>query len=487
MRAPGSAALAASLALAAAASAGPLPDPIVKSGLGADLVDFVQAPPTALGRPLARLNWLQDAGDGSGRVFVNDMRGLVYAIDENGSLTTFFDIRDALGSDFDTQGLQVGLSTFAFHPDFANPGTDGYGKFYTAHSEEPTAGTPDFESPSGVVTHHSVLDEWSLDPNDPSRIDPTSRREILRVEAPSRDHPMGQIAFDPNAAAGDDDYGMLYVAMGDGGGYNASQGDEINPFRTAQDTTNPYGSILRIDPFGSSSAERPTNGNYGIPDGNPLLDATDGSLQEIWAWGMRNPHRFSWDTGGDGTMLISDIGQANIEEINIGFAGANFGWSEREGPFAVDHSDQNISLPLPPGDELLGYTYPVAFYDHDEGHAVVGGFVYRGSLMPDLVGKYIFGDLTVGRIFYADLDDMTDGTPAEIFELTLFHEGTEKSLLEILGNDSRADLRFGIDEDGEIYVLTKRDGMIRRLVPEPASGLLLAAGLVGLAARRRLA
>ena len=160
-------------------------------------------------------------------------------------------------------------------------------------------------------------------------------------------------------------------------------------------------------------------------------------------------------------MLIADIGQANIEEINVGAAGANYGWSEREGTFVVDHDDEDEFHALPPDDALQGFTYPVAQYDHDEGDAIVGGFVYRGELVPDLYGKYIFGDLVRGRIFYVDVDDLVPGRQATINELTLLRNGVEITLLALLGDDYRADLRFGLDEDGEIYVLTKRDGMIR--------------------------
>jgi hypothetical protein len=216
------------------------------------------------------------------------------------------------------------------------------------------------------------------------------------------------------------------------------------------------------------------------------VEADDGSLEEVWAHGLRNPHRFSWDTGGVGDMLISDIGQDLIEEIDLGRAGANYGWSEREGTFVLDHDDPSIILPLPPDDAALGYDYPVAQYDHDEGFAVVGGFVYRGSLLPQLFGKYIFGDNN-GRIFFLDGDDLEEGDPATIYELILIFEGQEQTLLEILGETRRADLRFGIGEDQEIYVLTKRDGMIRALIPEPATAVMCGLGLIALGlCRRRL-
>ena len=207
------------------------------------------------------------------------------------------------------------------------------------------------------------------------------------------------------------------------------------------------GSILRIDPLGSNSA----NGNYGIPVDNPFVgdpdlqhtlgidESTtplDETLGEVWAFGLRNPHRFSWDTGLNGTanMFISDIGQASIEEINLGVAGANYGWRDREGTFATDPFNEYILNALPGNDALFGYNYPVAQYDHDEGNAVVGGFVYRGQAISTLQGKYIFGDLVNGRMFYTDVDEMTPGSQATVHELTLFHDGFEQTLKQIMGS-----------------------------------------------------
>jgi hypothetical protein len=473
------------LALAAGsaprAAAAPLP-PVAQDGRSATLVDFVQIPASSATRPRARINLLGHAGDGSGRLFVNDMLGKLWVI-QNGAVQPqpFLDLAAALGTAFDTLGSQVGFSTFAFHPDFATPGAAGFGKLYTSHAEKPFAGTPDFPAPLAPVTFHSVLAEWSLDATT-GLIDPTSKRDLLRVAHYTRDHPMGQIAFDPNAAPGNPERGLLYVALGDGGMFI---GGEIDPARTAQDLSDPRGKVLRIDPLGTSTPEHPTNGAYGIPLGNPFVDQGAGVLEETFAYGFRNPHRFSWDTGGDGVMLLSDIGQANVEEINRIEAGGNYGWSEREGTFVVVHDDQNILLPLPPDDAQLGFSYPVAQYDHDDGSAVVGGFVYRGSLLPQLQGRYVFGDIVNGRIFTVDVDDLVQGSQAPIEELTLLYQGQERTLLQILGNDLRADLRFGVDADGEIYVLSKRDGWVRMLVPEQASALLLLAGLGALAGAGR--
>jgi len=166
-------------------------------------------------------------------------------------------------------------------------------------------------------------------------------------------------------------------------------------------------------------------------------------------------------------MLIGDIGQANIEEVNLGIAGADYGWSAREGTFALDPDDVTRVLDLPPFDASFDVTYPVAQYDHDEGNAIVGGFVYRGDAVPELFGQYVFGDIVNGRIFFVDADALELGRQAPIEELTLLRDGEPISLLDLV-DAPRADLRFGQDLDGELYVTTKQDGMVRTFAPAPA-------------------
>ncbi len=480
-------------------AANPLP-PIDKPGLAVDLVDFVQFPAGSGSFQRDGINYLLESPDTSGRLFVNDSRGGIRLINTDNSTSIFLDISSNVSSvagenDIDViRGTfgQQGLGGFAFHPDYATLGSPGFGKLYTAHSDNQAGKpTPDFPSP-GSTSHHSVIIEWQVDPLNPDTVDLTSRRELLRIGQPFGDHNMQQIGFNPLANPGDADYGKMFVSMGDGGNNNPPI--PTDPFQGGQDPGTPLGSILRIDPLGSNSS----NGNYGIPADNPfvgdpdlmhtpLVDESqtpqDETLGEVWAFGLRNPHRFSWDTGLNGTanMFISDIGQASIEEINLGVAGANYGWRDREGTFATDPNNQNNLFPLPTSDGVFGYTYPVAQYDHDEGVAVVGGFVYRGQAISSLQGKYIFGDLVNGRMFYTDVDDMILGNVATIHELTLFHNGSEQTLLQIMGNAPRADLRFGVDNDGEIFVIAKRTGEIFRLVPQTnLEGDLDGDGFVGI-------
>ena len=329
---------------------------------------------------------------------------------------------------------------------------------------------PDFALPGGAAAvHHSVLYEWQVDPVDPDAIDPSSARVILRVAEAYSDHNVGQIACDPDLGPADPDYGLLYVALGDGGNVCCPRDQASIRSIVGQDLSSPLG----VDP-----PDRPSRVGLALLTSVPTSNffASDGApdtLGEIWAYGLRNPHRFSWDPGGTGRMLISDIGQANAEEINLGANGANFGWSEREGTYGVEHFNENDVYPLPPGDPLLGFTYPVLQYDHDEGdRAVSGGYVYRGSEVPSLLDHYVFGDLNSGRIFVAHIDDLDGSGVAAMETVRLIDDasGTEQTLKWIVGGGtpaSRTDLRFGQDDGGEIYLVTKQDGSIRKLVAAP--------------------
>ena len=485
-------------------AANPLP-PITQPGLAIELVDYVDFPDATAPQYRDGVNFLTESPDDSGRLFVGDSRGGIRMIvDDAASPDIFLNLNTApsVAGQPNIDLLignygQLGMGGFAFHPDFATPGAAGYGLIYTAHSDDPAGKpAPDFPSP-GATTHHSVISEWQVDPLNPNAIDTSTRRELLRIGQPFRDHNMQQVGFNPLALPGDPDYGMLYVSMGDGG--NNFPAIPTDPYQNGQSVDDPFGSILRIDPLGHNS----TNGKYGIPIDNPFVGdpdlqhtlaidesttPADETVDEVWAYGLRNPHRFSWDTGvnGTGKMFISDIGQASIEEINLGSAGANYGWRDREGTYMTDPDHENDLYPLPADDALYGYTYPAAQYDHDEGNAIVGGFVYRGQAISTLQGKYIFGDLVNGRLFYTDVDDMTPGsqTPgsqATVYELTILHDGSEQTLLQVIGNAPRADLRFGVDNDGEIYVIAKRTGEVFHLVPQTSiPGDLDADGYVAL-------
>ena len=446
----------------------PIPEPIKKSELSVGLEEVVQIPNSGTERrnKAARLNLLTHAKDGSRRLFVNDMRGKLYVI-VDGTATVYMNLKKLICADFTYESGQQGFAYFAFHPEFADNGI-----FYTVTSEVKTSGTPDFpvtqmimDSNNHIIesSHHDVIREWkTTDPS--SNTFAGTSREILRIEEPYPDHNVGQLGFNPNAQPGDDDYGLLYIAVADGGsdGFPVSDTD---PLDNGQNLETPLGKILRIDPLGKNS----TNGRYGIPDDNPFVADNDPkTLGEIWAYGLRNPHRFSWDTGGEGKMLIADTGQAFIEEVNLGIKGANYGWGNREGTWVIEENNENVLYPLPDNDKSYGYTYPVAQYDHDlDGVAIAGGYVYRGKAIPELIGQYIFADFVKdGRFFHVAVDELVDGKQAKIEELRLFEGEQEASFLEIIGKD-RSDVRFGVDEEGEIYVTSKQDGTVRKLVPSP--------------------
>lgn len=444
----------------------PIPEDIEPSGLEVGISRVETLPSTAVtSTSLSRPNGLNHADDGSNRVYTNDTRGPIWLI-ENGMIDPdpILDLREARGDNFVRSGSEQGLRSFAFHPDFDRPGTDGYGKLYTMSTETVASADPDtplFETdPGRRPVQHSVVAEWEMDPENPTEVDVDSRREVLRIEEPFGNHNGAQLLFNPNAKPGDALYGSMYISTGDGGWLGTSPGQPAgpDPYGQGQDLQSASGKILRIDPL-----EQHNGGSYGIPTQNPFVNDPD-ALPEIYAYGFRHPQNLSFDTGGDNKFLISDIGQRFIEEINLAVKGGNFGWKEREGTFVLNDDDQDSVSPLPANDDELGYTYPVAQYDHDEGFAVTGGFVYRGDKIPELQGQYVFGDIANGRIFHVPVDQLELGAQADIQELTLVANDENVSMRDLVG--SRVDLRFGQDEEGDLYVMSKQDGNVRKLTPD---------------------
>jgi glucose/arabinose dehydrogenase len=448
------------------ASAAIIPDPIPRrierSGLTVELAEFSTPPRTSATAPHAMLNFLYHAGDGSSRVFANDSWGKIWLINRStGGVSLFLDLAKARGQAFLPKPSQMGLRSFAFHPDFARAGTRGYRKLYTVSTETAASrpsGVPLFSGPF-PVKHHDVVAEWSVDPDNLSRVKSGSRREVLRIAQYKADHNTDQLMFDPNAKRGEPGYGKMFVGVGDGGNVPASP----DPYDQAQDPGRALGKILRIDPLKQADGRR-----YAVPADNPFRGRS-GYLPEIWALGLRHPQNLSFDRGGTGAFLVTDIGQAHIEEVNLGLKGANYGWPLREGTFVTDRTDSATLYGLPPGDEGNGFTYPVAQYDHDEGTAarkaaIAGGFVYRGTAVPALVGHYLLGDIVNGRVFHVPVSDLRPGSQAVVKELALIKGGQPTTLMALIGGaNGRVNLRFGQDELGEVYILTKQDGKIRRL------------------------
>ena len=442
----------------------PIPSKIKKGEIRVALENFVRVPKTAesaspvqTNAAYARIQYMTPLPDDSGRLVINDLRGVLYLTDEDGSEpAVYLDLRDE-DVDFDDSTFpnETGLAGVAFHPNFAIKGQPGFGKFYTAYSAPSDSGVANYLD-SKADNHESVIREWStLNPE--ANVFVGTSREIFRMGQFDQNHNIGTLAFNP-ASAGTSDYGMLYVSFGDGGGAN-------DPQEFGQSTSEPMSSIMRIDPLGSDGEI-----SYGIPSDNPFVD-NESFAPEIWAYGLRHPQAFSFDI--DGTMYICDIGQTQIEEVNIGQAGANYGWRVREGTFSTAFGIGGVR-PNPvypkPFDEQP-FTYPVAQFDHDEGNAISSGFVYRGSSIPELSGKFVFTDMVTGRVFYIDTKNLVPGEPAEIRELRIEFFGQERNVADALGfpntysRGNRAGLRLGIDSEGELYFLTKGDGRIRKIVP----------------------
>jgi glucose/arabinose dehydrogenase len=440
-------------------------DPIARilpSGKAVELVEFCTPPSTRNSAPRALLNFLYHANDGSGRIFANDSRGKLWAIDQRtGATQLFLNLRQLRGSDFIYMGSpQLGLRSFAFHPNFARPGKTGYRKLYTV-STETAAGRPAgvrvFTGPF-QAHHDNVVAEWLVDAATRSHVEPGSRREVLRIAQAGHDHCTDQLLFNAFAQPGTPDYGKLYIGVGDGG----NSPNATDPYDQAQAPGSALGKILRIKPVKQKDGSA-----YGVPTGNPFI-GRPGWLPEIWALGLRHPQNLSFDSGGSGAFLITDIGQGQVEEVNLCLRGANFGWPLREGTFVTDRLDDATLYALPADDAKNGFTYPVAQYDHDEGNttrltAITGGYVYRGTAIPELIGQYLLGDIVTGRIFHVSVADLKLGTQTPLQELALRQGGATVTLMALAGVDDRVDLRFGRDQAGEIYLLTKQDGKIRKL------------------------
>ncbi|HZA33416.1 MAG TPA: PQQ-dependent sugar dehydrogenase, partial [Vicinamibacterales bacterium] len=453
-----------SLTVGAAGGDDPISDPIpqnpILSNLGLTLTEFATFPQSSPVPPPtdsrldrhARINFLGELRDGSGRLYVPDLNGTLYFLRAGIAPSPYLDVRAQVGANFFSgRGLGSGFGFVAFHPEFTTNG-----RFYTTHTEAFDAlgsQQPDWTQSSPVI--HSVLTEWTAT-NPAANTFSGTRRTLLRIGFASYLHAIQQIDFNPTALPGGADYGLLYLAVGDGGtGYTNDD---------PQDMRIPHGKILRIDPRGSNSA----NGNYGIPATNPFVGRPN-NLGEIYALGMRDPHRFSWDTGEGNRMFLGHIGEHDIEAVYDVRVGDNFGWSEREGPFVFKKTDRCNLYPLPADDAQYGYTYPVAAYDHnappdwpctrDVGRAIVGGFVYRGSALPALRGKYVFGDLVRGNIYFTNASEMIRGGPlATVYEFRIFNPAGTRVTMQDLAGDSRVDMRFGIDRAGELYVLAKANG-----------------------------
>jgi len=550
----------------------PTESQVKKDGTAVLLVDYANPPLSSathagadttvidfkgqLGRITSVRSEPSNAPMAASRMFVDDQSGTIYIYDIKAKKFTpylqFTQIFPKFESD---TGNTPGIVSITFDPGYAKNG-----KFYTVHVEKPdmagftsptNARMPSLNltgytttsavvPPAGPVHLESVLVEWT-DTNISNDTFEGTARELLRVGY-DRNHPMSDLIFNPLARPHHDDYGNLYIAVGDG-----AQGETPGPGHTLPQQLNTLvGKILRITPdikLHPKDMLSP-NGRYRIPstghDPNPFV-SVPGARAEIYAYGLRNPHRMNWDAPSK-TLLVNDIGLHEWEEIDIVVKGGNYGYAEREGneQVFVDNGGKTGSLmnppvPFPEKDRLtieglaepVTPLYPAAVYSHQEGDSIGSGFVYRGKLMPQMRGKYVFNDMTTGRIFYVDLAEMlaTRGErnhQAQIHELQIIYKGpNDQSAVKhrmfdivaenfahkggiaapnrVLPGGSNAttgwkdpehrqpktdpegvvyggghtDVRMAMGGDGELYVLSKSDGAIRKMTavvtPPPAS------------------
>jgi glucose/arabinose dehydrogenase len=328
---------------------------------------------------------IQSPKDGTNRIFVLSQPGVIYVFDNNSNTKekkTFLDIREKV-----LYGGEMGLLGLAFHPNYKE---NGY--FYLDY----TTDNP----------RRTVISRFQVSNTDPSAADPLSEKVILEVEQPYENHNGGQISFGPD--------GYLYISLGDGG----SGGDPLN---AGQDLKNLLGKLLRIN-----VDNRVGELNYSIPEDNPFKENTSGFKEEIYAYGLRNVWRFSFDK--QNRLWAADVGQNKWEEINLIERGKNYGWRIMEAKHCY----------IPETDcDTTGLVLPIWEYGHDDmgGFSITGGFVYEGNSAPILKGKYIYADYVSGRIWQLE------------FVNNLISN-------KLLIDTDYAIATFGVDESNELYFAT---------------------------------
>lgn len=345
---------------------------------------------------LPRMVVLTHAGDGTRRLFLALQQGLVvvFSADGDAEPTVFLDISDRVNA----AGNEEGLLGLAFDPEYA-----ASGRFYVSY----TASAPE----------RSVVSRFAVRDDDSGRADPTSEEVVLEVLQPFPNHNGGNIVFGPD--------GFLYVGLGDGG----AGGD---PLGNGQDPGTLLGAILRIDP---SAAEG--DHAYAVPPGNPFVGDPD-ARDEVWAYGLRNPWRFSFDRA-TGDLWAGDVGQDAFEEIDLIVPGGNYGWNAAEGFHCYPPSRSTC--------DRSGMLSPVMEYPIEQGAcAVTGGYVYRGDRLPTLTGAYVYADYCSGRLW------------------ALRYDGREVVEHALLADTSLQIPSFGEGPDGELYILSF-DGRVYRLTP----------------------
>ena len=332
---------------------------------------------------------LVQAGD---RLFVTEQAGLVSSFPNRADVSeaaVYLDIRHLVNKG----GSEEGLLGLAFDPEF-----DSNGHFYVYYS--------------ATRPRRSVISRFTVAPPSAASARPESELVVIEIPQPFSNHNGGQLAFGPD--------GMLYIALGDGG----AGGD---PRGNGQNVSTLLGSILRID-----VSEIGPDAGYRVPPDNPFV-ASQGARSEIWAYGLRNPWRFSFDRQ-NGDLWAGDVGQNAFEEVDLVSRGGNYGWNILEGGHCFSPRT---------GCDPSGTILPVIEYSADKGCSVIGGYVYRGARLPSLAGAYIYGDFCSGEIH------------------GLRHENGIVIEQKLLVDSGLRITSFGEDEDGEIYVLSQDGGIYR--------------------------
>jgi glucose/arabinose dehydrogenase len=348
---------------------------------------------------------LVSANDGSGRIFVLTQRGVIYVFPdsaETSSPKVFLDLTDSVSQ----SGAETGLLGIAFHPDYVS---NGY--FYIDYT-------------TSQLPLRSKISRFSVSPNNPDSAARNSELVILTQEQPYENHDGGKLLFGPD--------GYLYISFGDGG----NSGD---PNNYAQNRSVLLGKLLRINVDSSSGGN-----NYSIPVTNPFYGNINGWRQEIYAWGLRNTWKYSFDLP-TGRLWAADVGESSWEEIDIIESGKNYGWHIMEGFACFDP---------PIGCDTTGLTLPIWSYGREDGDAITGGYVYRGNLFPSLNGKYIYGDFEDGNVW------------------ALSYNGINPPQNTLLLSTPNFISTFGTDTSGEIFICTYGpSGQVFRLAKGPFGGV----------------
>lgn len=497
-------------------------------GLSLELKDFIELPITGdmtndrVTGVLARGGVLKGEPGNTNRLFINDLTGPLYIYDKKSKeLKTYLNFDGTTGHTglfpkfTAAMGYATGIVNFVFDPEYAQNGI-----FYTLHMENAVTAGESAAPKEGIVPglnltgymttpallppiapnprniKEMVLVEWTDKQLSNSSFEGTAR-EVIRMQLPGIFHPLNEMIFNPTAKKGDSEWRVMYLGVGDAG-----TGERPGATRLyAQRLDNYQGKILRIIPMlneHNNTSSLSTNGQYRIPNDNPFV-TIPGAKKEIWSYGMRNPHRLTWYVDPlkpkNPTLLAFNIGLVTYETIDIVKKGANYGYPLREGSRSM--ADNNVMGPIPSEDILpimisdsvskgtIKPSYPIAQYPHapSGGDAIANGFVYRGKLLPNLKNSLVFGDITTGHVWYSPIKELIkadDGDPltvAPIFELnTEIRKLSEETYKKrgglatglpgrgAVAGAGRIDLRIAEDHEGELYFLTKGDGMIRKVV-----------------------